>query len=168
MIALAAIPAHRPCAIRSTVGGYERWTREHAVDGRIPARFKPRMWTLERCQAHGPPARSVAILWRMRYLRGQAWDRTHPFLTAVVSWYSDAGTTASGWHAADGFATCGTGGGPCLPFGARVEFCYARCVVATADDHGPYVPGRSFDLAQATAGAIGFDGVADVRYRALP
>lgn len=158
----------RPCARRYTIGAYERWVRAHARGGRIPERFKPRMWTLERCQAHGAPARLVAIRWRMRFLRGQAWNATHSFAAAVVSWYDDAGTTASGWHAADGFATCGSGGGPCLAFGARVEFCYRGCVVAVADDHGPYVSGRSFDLNQNTAGAIGMGGVAVVRYRVLP
>lgn len=126
------------------------------------------MWTLERCQDGGARARLTAIRWRVRYLRGITFELTHPFVSAVVSWYQDAGSTASGWHATDGFATCGSGGGPCLRFGTRVEFCFHGCVVAMADDHGPYVPGRAFDLNQNTAGAIGFDGVATIRYRVLP
>ncbi len=164
MIALAAIPVHRPCAVRSTVGGYEQWVRDHAVDGRIPQRFKPAMWRLEACQADGQPARLTAIRWRLRYLRGQAWDQTHPWLTALSSWYSDLGMTASGWHAADGVANL------TLAFGTRVEFAYAgRTVVATVDDRGPAAwTGRTWDLAQSTAAALGFDGVAEIRYRVLP
>jgi rare lipoprotein A (peptidoglycan hydrolase) len=87
--------------------------------------------------------------------------------TALVSWYEDAGTTASGFHAYYGVAACGVAG-PCFPFGARIEFAYGdREVTATVDDHGPYVPPRNFDLNQNTAAALGFDGVGEVRYRVL-
>jgi rare lipoprotein A len=85
----------------------------------------------------------------------------------VASWYEDGGQTASGWHSYYGFATCGSSG-PCFSFGTRVQFCYhGRCVVAVADDHGPYVYGRNFDLNQNTAAALGFGGVATVAYRVL-
>ena len=87
---------------------------------------------------------------------------------ATASWYNDAGQTASGWHARYGFATCGSGGGPCYSFGTRVQFCLGRrCIVAVADDHGPYVAGRWFDLGASTAHAIGFSGVETVAFRVL-
>lgn len=163
MIPLAAPVHHRPCQVHSTVRGYEAWVRRHVRAGRIPQRFKPAMWRLEACQAHGQPARLAAIRWRMRYLRAQAWDLTHPWQTALASWYEDQGATASGWHATDGVANL------TLPFGTRVQFRYAgRSVVAVVDDRGPYVGGRTWDLSQTTAAALGFDGVATVRYRVLP
>ncbi len=87
--------------------------------------------------------------------------------SAFVSWYNDAGTTASGTHSYYGFATCGSGGGPCLAFGTRVEFCDNGCIVGVADDHGPYVSGRMFDLNQNIAAAIGFAGLGTVQYRIL-
>jgi rare lipoprotein A len=50
-----------------------------------------------------------------------------------------------------------------LPCGSRVTISYAgRSVVATVDDRGPYVYGRSFDLDQNTARYLGMDGVAQV------
>ena len=39
-----------------------------------------------------------------------------------------------------------------------------RTVVATVDDRGPYVGGRTFDLNQNTAAALGFAGVGTVGY----
>jgi rare lipoprotein A len=44
-----------------------------------------------------------------------------------------------------------------VPCGARVRICVGRrCVVATRTDSGPYVAGRSFDLAFGTIRALGF------------
>jgi hypothetical protein len=44
-----------------------------------------------------------------------------------------------------------------VPCGARVRFCTSRgCVTATRTDSGPYVTGRSFDLALGTVRALGF------------
>jgi hypothetical protein len=48
-----------------------------------------------------------------------------------------------------------------------VRICAERCVTATMDDHGPYVPGREFDLDSATKEAIGAPDLGDVRYRVL-
>lgn len=99
-----------------------------------------------------------------------AQHRRHHWRYGTASWYYDQGQTASGFHARYGFADCGSGGGPCWPFGTRVRFCrHGRCVTAVADDHGPYVAGRDFDLGQSTAQAIGLTnaGVGTVRYRRL-
>jgi rare lipoprotein A (peptidoglycan hydrolase) len=117
----------------------------------------------ERCSRH-PWARPVD---RRIWARSKAANalRRNPFQTAIASWYEDGGATASGYHAAYGFASL------ILAFGTRVEFCYppgsARCVVATDDDHGPYVGGRTFDLGQSTAGALGFGGVGAVAWRIM-
>lgn len=89
---------------------------------------------------------------------------------AYVSWYTDdGGQTASGWEAHYGVAVCGQPSGICVPFGTKIRFCLHGCVIATADDHGPYIAGRQFDLDEATAGAIGLqsEGVGWVRYHIL-
>jgi rare lipoprotein A (peptidoglycan hydrolase) len=72
----------------------------------------------------------------------------------VASWYDDAGNTACGFHATDGVAS------KSLPCGTKVTFAYhGRTVTAVVDDRGPFVSGRSFDLNQNTAAALGFNGV---------
>ena len=75
----------------------------------------------------------------------------------VASWYYDAGNTACGFHATYGVAN------KTLPCGTRVTISYGgRSVLATVDDRGPYVYGRSFDLNQTTARYLGMLGVAQV------
>lgn len=73
----------------------------------------------------------------------------------VASWYEDAGDTACGFHATYGVAN------KSLPCGTKVTFMLGgRTVVATVDDRGPFVPGRTWDLNQNTAAALGVSGVA--------
>lgn len=75
----------------------------------------------------------------------------------VASWYYDGGSTACGFHAYYGVANLS------LPCGARVDFVYnGRHVQAVVDDRGPYVGGRTWDLDQNTAAALGFGGVGAV------
>lgn len=75
----------------------------------------------------------------------------------VASWYYDAGNTACGFHATYGVAN------KTLPCGTKVMLSYGgRTVVATVDDRGPYVYGRSFDLNQNTARYLGMWGVGQV------
>lgn len=75
----------------------------------------------------------------------------------VASWYNDAGGTACGFHAGLGVAS------KTLPCGTKVTFVYGgRRVTATVDDRGPFVAGRTWDLNQTTAAALGFGGVATV------
>ncbi len=75
----------------------------------------------------------------------------------VASWYYDQGNTACGFHATYGVAN------RTLPCGTKVTISYGRrTVVATVDDRGPYVYGRSFDLNQNTARFLGMWGVAQV------
>jgi hypothetical protein len=75
----------------------------------------------------------------------------------VASWYNDAGGTACGFHAGMGVAS------KSLPCGTKVRFTYGgRTVTAVVDDRGPFVGGRSWDLNQNTAAALGFGGVATI------
>jgi rare lipoprotein A len=75
----------------------------------------------------------------------------------VASWYYDAGNTACGFHATYGVAN------KTLPCGTKVTLSYGgRTVVATVDDRGPYVYGRSFDLNQTTSRYLRMGGVAQV------
>lgn len=79
------------------------------------------------------------------------------FEPAVASWYNDGGQTGCGFHATYGVAN------KSLPCGTHVTFSYGgRTVVATVDDRGPYVAGRTFDLNQNTAAALRFAGVGTV------
>lgn len=156
----------RACRHHFSISAYEQWVRGHAHASRIPQRFKRRMWTLERCQAHGAPARLAAIRWRIRFLRGQAWDQTHPFSTALASWY-----VAAGGPIACGDDSYAVGvASRTLPCGAQLEVCYARCATVVVFDRGSAAwTGREFDLSAAARDATGFpNGVGEVRWRLLP
>jgi rare lipoprotein A len=75
----------------------------------------------------------------------------------VASWYYDEGNTACGFHAEYGVAN------RTLPCGTKVKLRYGgHSITATVDDRGPFVYGRSFDLDQRCASALGMWGVATV------
>jgi rare lipoprotein A len=83
--------------------------------------------------------------------------RVATFNPYVASWYYDGGATGCGFHAGLGVAN------KSLPCGTHVTFGYGgRTVTAVVDDRGPYVGGRTFDLNQNTAAALGFGGVGTV------
>jgi rare lipoprotein A len=83
--------------------------------------------------------------------------QTIVFHESIASWYYDGGNTACGFHAFYGVANTS------LPCGTKVTFRHgSREVTATVDDRGPFVGGRSWDLNQNTAGALGFGGVGPV------
>jgi rare lipoprotein A len=73
---------------------------------------------------------------------------------AIASWYYDAGlATGCGFNARYGVAN------KTLPCGTKVQLKYGgRTVMATVDDRGPYVYGRTWDLGQSTRAALGFGG----------
>lgn len=140
---------------------------------RVTARNLRLLGYIERCQRN-PRAQAYVRSRDRRMGRNHGGRVAHarfiasnPLQYSTASWYTDGGSTASGWHAAYGVADCGSGGGPCYPFGTRIEFCYHGCVVATVDDHGPYVAGRAWDLGASTAQAIGFSGVDTVGWRVV-
>jgi rare lipoprotein A len=72
---------------------------------------------------------------------------------AIASWYYDAGLqTGCGFNARYGVAN------KTLPCGTKVQLRYGgRTVMATVDDRGPYVAGRTWDLGQSTRAALGFN-----------
>jgi hypothetical protein len=83
--------------------------------------------------------------------------QTIVFQESIASWYYDAGNTACGFHAFYGVANTS------LPCGTKVVFRNGgREMTATVDDRGPFVGGRSWDLNQNTAAALGFGGVGPV------
>ncbi|MGZ4179739.1 MAG: septal ring lytic transglycosylase RlpA family protein [Solirubrobacteraceae bacterium] len=88
--------------------------------------------------------------------RGAA-GQTLVFHESIASRYNDAGNTACGFHAFYGVANTS------LPCGTKVAFRNgSREVTATVDDRGPFVGGRSWDLNQNIAAALGFGGVGPV------
>lgn len=98
-------------------------------------------------------------------------EREHPrrrhrwhWLTALSSWYYSAGLPIA-CPDMDSYAM-GVANRT-LPCGTRLVVCFVRCVQAVVFDRGPYVWPRSMDLSQQVAQAVGFDGVATVRYRVV-
>jgi len=84
------------------------------------------------------------------------------YQSSVASWYDDAGATACGFHAHYGVANLS------LPCGTKVQFYYhGRSVTAVVQDRGPYGAGRTWDLNQNLAAALGFGGVYTV-WTSLP
>jgi rare lipoprotein A (peptidoglycan hydrolase) len=74
-----------------------------------------------------------------------------------VSWYGGGGSLACG-----GWLTSSTMGvaNKTLPCGTRVTLRYhGRTVRVRVIDRGPYVAGREYDLTEATARTLGFEGV---------
>lgn len=98
-------------------------------------------------------ARGIIDHWRYRH--------THPLRGPVIaSWYYDAGSTACGTHATYGFASL------FLPCGAQITMIHGgRSVVATMDDHGPYIAGRTFDLGPSLKAALGCSDLCAVYWR---
>jgi Lytic transglycolase len=115
-------------------------------------------------------AASVAHGTRMRH-RHRVHHRHHhrirrhapkvlPMTPTVASWYYDEGDTACGFHAEYGVAN------KTLPCGTKVVLSYGgHSITATVDDRGPFVYGRSYDLDQRTASALGMWGVATIYAR---
>jgi rare lipoprotein A (peptidoglycan hydrolase) len=167
------------CPATYTLKMFKRAADATYAGTRLPPRGAyGRLWTYAKCQ-RAPSSEATARRAWGTTLQAWAARRTLPSTTAsgstrpiqfspssmneaVASWYEDGGQTASGFHASYGFASL------ILGFGTRVDFCYhGRCVVGTDDDHGPYVGGRTFDLNQNLAGALGFDGVDTVLWRVV-
>jgi hypothetical protein len=79
---------------------------------------------------------------------------------AGASWYGGGGSLACG-----GYLTSATMGvaNKTLPCGTFVTLRYGgRSVRVPVIDRGPFVPGRDFDLTEATKRALGFEGVGQV------
>jgi hypothetical protein len=89
-----------------------------------------------------------------------------PFRFAGASWYG--GKTMWGRSTACGQVLRPTTIGVAnksLPCGTPVKFIWrGRSIVAPVIDRGPYVKGRSWDLTEAAAEDLGFEGIGLVRY----
>jgi hypothetical protein len=109
---------------------------------------------------HASPGQELRVRFRGDSLNTpsrQAAGETIAFHEEIASWYYDGGNTACGFHAFYGVANTS------LPCGTKVTFRHgSREVTATVDDRGPYVGGRTWDLNQNTAAALGFGGVGPV------
>lgn len=161
--------APRSCSALFSITQFDRAARATYSGTDLPPKGSyGHLWRYARCQR--PPSSMPKAKDHWARFK-DAWEaRRNPpvaYSSAMVSDYDDAGTHCCGVYATYGVAVCGQPSGVCVPQGTKIEFCLARCVVATADDHGPYVPGRAFDLSMNTAGAIGFGGLGVVRYRIL-
>jgi hypothetical protein len=101
-----------------------------------------------------------AVQLRVRFANSYVHTLAHAarltvFQQTVASWYNDAGSTACGFHATMGVAN------KTLPCGTKVTFRLGnRSVTAVVDDRGPFVAGRTWDLNQNLAAALGVSGVA--------
>ncbi len=111
-------------------------------------------------RASGAGGQQLRVLFGGDHLNTRALGRAGKVTTfneSMASWYDDGGNTACGFHAGLGVAN------KSLPCGTRVTFRYGgHTVTAVVDDRGPYVGGRTWDLNQNTAGALGFGGVGAV------
>jgi rare lipoprotein A (peptidoglycan hydrolase) len=86
--------------------------------------------------------------------------RLRVYRLVEVSWYGGGGSLACG-----GSLTSSTMGvaNKTLPCGTRVTLRYhGRTVRVRVIDRGPYVEGREYDLTEATARALGFEGVGEM------
>ena len=127
---------------------------------------KPAVKHVRGCNTHSCDVRIARWLER--------WRKRHepPMRATIASYYDDSGPTACSdghggtLHATYGFAHLGPGETteyePML-CGTRVRICAVRCVVATMDDHGPYVAGREYDLDEATKDATGASDLGTIR-----
>jgi hypothetical protein len=91
---------------------------------------------------------------------GHGHGHRQPYRLVEVSWYGGGGSLACG-----GWLTSSTLGvaSRTLPCGTRVTLRYhGRTVRVRVIDRGPYVAGREYDLTEATARALGFEGVGEM------
>jgi len=82
--------------------------------------------------------------------------------TVLASWYGHGRLTASG----ERFNPNGmTAAHRTFPFGARLRVCLSGCVTVRINDRGPFVRGRTLDLARGAAAVIGLTGRGVARVR---
>jgi rare lipoprotein A len=107
----------------------------------------------------GRSARSL----RVRRAAHHPAGRPAAYRLVEVSWYGGGGSLACG-----GSLTSSTTGvaNRTLPCGTRVTLHYhGRTMRVRVIDRGPYVAGREYDLTEATARALGFEGVGEMGVR---
>jgi len=108
-----------------------------------------------RCQRDHAAPPYLRHLWSVR-------STPAPMSAGIASWYYDNGSTGCGFHASFGVATL------VAPCGSHFRICNgSNCVVATRDDSGPYVGGRTFDLNPTSRAALRCAGLCTVTWRRL-
>ncbi|MGN6372280.1 MAG: septal ring lytic transglycosylase RlpA family protein [Solirubrobacteraceae bacterium] len=121
--------------------------------GRFRLRFKPGNLLSTRVEVrYSGDSRALPV----RRVLG----RLGVYRLAGASWYGGGGSLACG-----GYLTSSTMGvaNKTLPCGTYVTLRYGgRSVRVPVVDRGPFVPGRDFDLTEATKRALGFEGVGQV------
>jgi rare lipoprotein A len=125
---------------RARTGAHGRFTLRYTPGGMASRRLEVRF---AGDYAH-PAARRVL-------------GRLTVYRLAGASWYGGGGSLACG-----GYLTSSTMGvaNKTLPCGTLVTLRYGgRTVRVPVIDRGPFVPGRDFDLTEATKRALGFEGV---------
>ena len=151
LVAGILMPARRGSWVRlvaRTTGGWRTlaWARTRR-SGRFGIRYRVR-------SSERAPIRVVFAGSRRARPASASAGSLMTLAPVVASWYYDGGNTACGFHATYGIAS------RTLPCGTKVTLYYAgRTVVATVDDRGPYVYGRTLDLNQNTAAYLGMWGV---------
>lgn len=82
-----------------------------------------------------------------------------------ASWYKHGHTTANG----ERYNPHGlTAAHRTLPFGTKVRVTYrGKSIIVRINDRGPFIKGRSIDLAMGAARAIGCKGVCKVKMQVL-
>jgi len=116
-------------------------------DGRFRLRYLPRRTGSERVRLRF--AGDATDLGARRVL-----GRLNVYRLAQASWYGGGGELACGGELTS--TTMGVAN-KTLPCGSQVTLRYGgRTVSVRVIDRGPYVPGREFDLTEATKRALGF------------
>jgi rare lipoprotein A len=114
---------------------------------------------VDETRAPAPPVPPTATSLSVRRTAHRPADRLN-YRLVEVSWYGGGGSLACG-----GLLTSSTMGvaNKTLPCGTRVTLRYhGRTVRVRVIDRGPYVEGREYDLTEATARALGFEGVGEM------
>lgn len=109
-----------------------------------------------------------AALWVGACLGGAAGDVSH----MVASFYNCAapGECSKSKRTASGERfdrNAMTAAHRTFAFGTSLRVCYRGCVVVRVNDRGPFIAGRSLDLSEGAARAIGMTGTARVRVERL-
>ena len=153
----ALLPAQPGREVTLKLLGRHGWrTVAHSYTGsrgRFGLRFTPRGLLSRRIEVrYAGDSRALAT----RRVLG----RLGVYRLAGASWYGGGGSLACG-----GYLTSWTLGvaNKTLPCGTYVTLRYGgRSVRVPVVDRGPFVPGRDFDLTEATKRALGFEGVGQV------
>jgi rare lipoprotein A len=121
--------------------------------GRYRLRYRPRRLGSERLRVSFAGAAGLRAAHRPA-------GPLNVYRLAEASWYGGGGSLACG-----GWLTSATLGvaSKSLPCGTHLTLRYrGRIVRVRVIDRGPYVEGREYDLTEATARALGFEGVGEV------